>query len=85
MKKVLALKGHFPGRERDEHEVKGYYAALAQVEQYAALQRPITEKIIQTLHVLVMSNGRTKCATDAIQKKTYILLGHFGCMQSMPS
>ncbi len=38
VREVLILKGHFPGRERDEHEVKGYYAALAQVEQYAAQQ-----------------------------------------------
>jgi Fic family protein len=60
IKEVLTLKGHFPGRERDEHEVKGYYAALAQLEQYAAHNKPITEKIIQTLHALVMSDGRTK-------------------------
>ncbi|MDJ1305659.1 MAG: hypothetical protein MRQ09_05455 [Candidatus Midichloria sp.] len=32
IKAVIQLKGHFPGRERDE----GYYAALAQLEQYAA-------------------------------------------------
>src|SRR5580658_1975731 len=32
---VLNHEGHFPGRERDEHEVKGYYAALTQVEQWA--------------------------------------------------
>lgn len=55
---VIQLKGHFPGRERDEHEVKGYYAALAQVEQYAAQKSPVTEKVIQTLHALVMSDGR---------------------------
>lgn len=60
VKEVLTLKGHFPGRERDECEIKGYYAALAQLEQYAAQDRPITEKVIQTLHALIMSNGRTK-------------------------
>lgn len=60
IKEVLTLKGHFPGRERDEHEVKGYYAALAQLEQYAAKSHPITEKVIQTLHALVISDGRTK-------------------------
>lgn len=60
VKKVLTLKGHFPGRERDEHEVKGYYAALAQLEQYAAQNHAVTEKVIQTLHALVMSDGRTK-------------------------
>lgn len=59
VRKVIQLDGHFPGRERDEHEVKGYYAALAQLEQYAEGNHPITEKVIQTLHALVMSDGRT--------------------------
>ncbi|WP_338634990.1 hypothetical protein [Spirobacillus cienkowskii] len=27
IKEIIQLKGHFPGRERDEREVKGYYAA----------------------------------------------------------
>jgi Fic family protein len=57
---VIQLDGHFPGRERDEHEVKGYYAALAQFEQYAAQGISVTEKVIQTLHALVMSDGRTR-------------------------
>lgn len=60
IRKVIKLNGHFPGRERDEHEVKGYYAALAQLEQYAAQNYPITEKVIQTLHALVVSNGRSR-------------------------
>ena len=59
IKEVLTLKGHFPGRERDEKEVKGYYAAIAQLEQYAAQNKPISEKIIKELHALVMSDGRT--------------------------
>ncbi len=60
VQEVIQLEGHFPGRERDEYEVKGYYAALAQLEQFAAQGVPITEKIIQTLHALVMSDGRTR-------------------------
>lgn len=60
VKEVIQLESHFPGRERDEHEVKGYYAALAQLEQYGAQNYPITEKVIQTLHALVMSDGRTQ-------------------------
>src|ERR1700738_3931626 len=32
IRSVIEHQGHFPGRERDEHEVKGYYAALAQLE-----------------------------------------------------
>lgn len=60
VKEVLTLDGHFPGRERDETEVKGYYAALLQLEQYVAQDHPVTEKAIQTLHALVMSDGEKK-------------------------
>ncbi len=55
IEKVLKHKEHFPGRERDENEVKGYYAALSCVEQLAAQNMPLTEKIVQTLHALVMN------------------------------
>lgn len=58
VEEVLKHHGHFPGRERDEHEVKGYYAALTQVEKWSARGVSITEKMIQTLHGLVMANGR---------------------------
>ena len=57
---VIQLQGHFPGRKRDEHEVKGYYAVLSQLEHYASQNHPVTEKVIQTLHTLVMSDGRTR-------------------------
>jgi Fic family protein len=60
IQEVIQLDGHFPDRERDEHEVKGYYAALAQLEQYAAQDISITENVIQALHALVMSDGRTR-------------------------
>jgi Fic family protein len=55
---VLKHEGHFPGRERDEREVRGYYAALQKVEELAASGQRITEKTIQILHALVMANGR---------------------------
>ncbi len=57
---VLKHEGHFPGRERDEYEVKGYYAALTQVEQWAAAGTMTSEKMIQTLHALVMAEGKTR-------------------------
>ena len=57
---ILKHEGHFPGRERDEDEVKGYYTALTQVEQWAAAGTNITEKMIQTLHALVMADGKKK-------------------------
>lgn len=60
IKVVLKHKGHFPGRERDEKEVKGYYAALQKVEQFVAADHLVTEKIIQMLHALVMADGRTR-------------------------
>ena len=58
VEKVLHHDEHFPGRERDEQEIKGYYAALEQVEKWGARNVPITEKLIQSLHALVLSNGR---------------------------
>lgn len=58
VEEVLKHHGHFPGRERDEHEVKGYYAALKQVEKWTAQDINITERIIQTLHALVMADGK---------------------------
>ena len=58
--KVIEEKQHFPGRERDEKEVLGYYAALAKAEQIAASRAPVSETHIQTLHGLVMAEGRAK-------------------------
>ena len=55
IEEVIKHKGHFPGRERDEIEVTGYYAALQQVEQTAAKGKALSESIIQKLHALVMS------------------------------
>lgn len=60
IEKVLKHEGHFPGRERDENEIKGYYAAITQVEKLAAASRPLTEKTIQILHAVVMASGKTK-------------------------
>ncbi len=58
VKKVLKHDGHFPGRKRDEHEIKGYYKALAQIEQWAAASTPLSEKMIQTIHALVIGGGK---------------------------
>lgn len=48
---------HFPGRERDEKEVLGYYAALEKLEQMAASVTSVTEQHVQMLHALVMAGG----------------------------
>jgi len=62
---VLKHQGHFPGRERDEHEVKGYYAALTQAEKWAAQGVSVTEKMVQTLHALVMAKGKAAAKPTA--------------------
>jgi len=56
--KVIEDKQHFPGRERDEKEVLGYYAALETLEQLVASQSAVSEEHIQLLHALVMAEGR---------------------------
>ncbi len=58
--RVIAQQQHFPGRERDEKEVLGYYAALEKLERLAAAGGIVTERQIQTLHALVMAAGRTR-------------------------
>ncbi|HVY72172.1 MAG TPA: Fic family protein [Verrucomicrobiae bacterium] len=63
--RVVERHGHFPGRERDEREVLGYYAALEKVERFAAAGRTITEQHIQILHALVMAGGASKVKPSA--------------------
>jgi Fic family protein len=58
--KVIEKHEHFPGRERDEQEVLGYYAALEKVEQLVAQQEPVAEMHVRTLHALVMAGGRQR-------------------------
>ena len=58
--KVIERNEHFPGRERDEKEVLGYYAALEKLELLTATGALVTESQIQTLHALVMSGGTRK-------------------------
>ena len=57
---MIVQQQHFPGRERDEKEVLGYYAALEKTEQIAIARAPVTEAHIQTLHGLVMGQGRRR-------------------------
>lgn len=45
----------FPGRQRDEAEVRNYYRALEQVEELARELGPIEEADIQRIHGLVMA------------------------------
>ena len=60
VEEVLTHDGHFPGRARDEKEVLGYYAALAQVERWAAGCIKIGKVHVQSIHALVMAEGRKR-------------------------
>lgn len=55
-----ALGGaHFPGRERDEAEVRNYYRALTHVETLAQRPAPLTEEAIRKIHGLVWHGKET--------------------------
>ncbi len=56
---VVEGEGNFPGRERDEAEVRHYFAALRFVESLGGKPAPLTEKEIQSIHGLVMT-GKPK-------------------------
>lgn len=58
--RVIDKHEHFRGRERDEKEVLGYFAALEKVEQIATSKSAIAEQQVQMLHALVMSGGSKK-------------------------
>jgi cell filamentation protein, protein adenylyltransferase len=58
--RVIEANQHFPGRERDEKEVLGYYAAVEKPERFASAGTPVSEAQIQMLHALVMAEGRTR-------------------------
>jgi Fic family protein len=57
---VVAQGQHFPGREREQAEVLGYYAALDEVEKLASSKSPLSEIAIRRLHALVMGGGKTR-------------------------
>jgi Fic family protein len=57
---VIEGDHHFPGRERDQDEVKGYYAALDEVERLAKGREKISEATVRKLHALVMAGGNAR-------------------------
>jgi len=61
VERVLVHGDRIAQRERDEKEVKGYYAALDFAESYAAENETITETCIRKLHALVMGGGKARC------------------------
>ncbi len=63
--RVIERAQHFPGRERDENEVRGYYAALDEVERIAKRRERISAAIIRKVHALVMAGGKTRVKPTA--------------------
>jgi Fic family protein len=59
VKRVLAGGGPFPGRERDEREVRHYHQAIEYADALAKGRRPLTEAMIRTIHGLV-EYGRSR-------------------------
>jgi Fic family protein len=58
--RVIEGDHRFPGRERDQDEIKGYYAALDEAERLAKRHEKVSETIVQRLHALVMGGGKTR-------------------------
>lgn len=50
VREVMDGGGRFPGRERDEREVRDYFKALEFVEAQVAKQEEISEDLIQRIH-----------------------------------
>ncbi len=61
VERVLVHGDRIARRERDEKEVKGYYAALDHAESHAAVYEMLTEMFIRKLHAIVMGGGKVRC------------------------
>src|ERR1700733_7266755 len=62
---VIEGAQHFPGRERDENEVSGYYSALDEVERIARRRERVSEVMVRKVHALVMAGGKTRVKPTA--------------------
>ena len=83
--RVIERQEHFPGRERDEREVLGYYAALERVEKLAGAAGNVTEAHVQTLHALVMAGGRKRVKPTAYRDGQNVIRdGRTGRIVYMP-
>lgn len=59
-REVINEKQHFPGRERDEKEILGYYKSLDEIHAIVQRAKGISEMDIQRLHAFVMGGGKSK-------------------------
>jgi Fic family protein len=62
VEEVLAGGGNFPGRERDEAEVRNYYRALEYVEDLGRKKLAITEQVVKAVHGLVITGKKKATA-----------------------
>src|SRR5262249_1218765 len=79
---VVEGEGNFPGRERDEAEVRHYFAALEWVEAHGRRPGPLTEKEIRSIHGLAMT-GKPK-PTPSGDGQNVIRDSHAGRTVYMP-
>jgi Fic family protein len=61
VEKVVYHQGQIEGKERDEKEVLGYYAALELMSDLVRNKVVITESKIAQLHGIVMGGGKKNC------------------------
>lgn len=53
-------KAEISGRERDVSEVRNYWNALLEVEDWARKKKPLSERLIKRLHALVENGPRAR-------------------------
>ncbi len=82
VEKVVAGEGNFPGRERDEAEVRNYFAAMQHVERLGRVHGQVAEKDVRAIHGLVMT-GKPK-ATPYRDGQNVIRDARTGRMVYMP-
>lgn len=82
VKQIVEGKSGFPGRERDEREVKNYFKALEYVEHELQKGADFSEKLIKTIHSLVLKG--TKKGTPYRKGQNVIRNGSSGAIVYMP-
>lgn len=58
VKQVLGGHGGFPGRERDEREVRNYLLGLDKAEELALRKTPLHQRDLKELHALVLDGSK---------------------------
>src|SRR5258708_27718996 len=71
--RVIGDDQHFPGRERDQDEVKGYYAALDKAEHLAKRREKVSEATVRKLHALVMAGGKTRVKSTPYRDRQNVI------------